>query len=278
MDNMSDNNENKVADEGQPSPVQPPTPAPAPASQPPFGYSAQPQQVACPVCATVVAIGTSFCPQCGSPIPSAVPPAWPGIQPAPAHKRNVALIVGIVLIAIIVIGIGGYAFYQNQQQLVLQAAKNSERDAANQAASQLQAKCFSSSVDYSHLSNMTGTPSGYMTISETFGVFNPTKFVMDATWTFTLDFLGPAWILTASSPFHIPTNGTGYAELPFKVTAAQLINLQSADLSKYTATLDGTYIAIGTYGTYNLTQHSTYDSASNTGTGTLGASGSLPKC
>jgi hypothetical protein len=42
--------------------------------------------------------------------------------------------------------------------------------------------------------------------------------------------------------------------------------------------LDGTYTATGIYSTYHLTQHSTYDSTSNTGTGTLGASGSLPKC
>ncbi len=275
---MSDNNENKVAGESQPAPAQQPTPPPTTPPQPPVSFPVQPQQVACPTCHTMVAVGTAFCPQCGSPIPSTVPSGWPITPPAPAPKRNVALIVGIVLIAIIVIGLGGYAFYQNQQQLILQAAKNSERDSANQAVNQLQAKCFSSSVDYSHLSNVTGTPSGYLTISETFGIFNPTRFVMDATWTFTLDFLGPAWVLTASSPFHIPTNGTGYAELPFKVTAAQLINLHGADLSRYTATLDGTYTAIGTYGTYNLTQHSTYDSGSNTGTGTLGASGSLPKC
>jgi hypothetical protein len=275
---MSDNNENKVAGEGQPTPAQKPTPPPTLPQQPPANFSMQPQQVACPTCNTLVAVGTAFCPQCGSTIPSTVPPGWPVIPSAPAPKRNVALIVGIVLIAVIVIGIAGFAFYQNQQQLVLQAAKNSEKDAANRSVNQLQAKCFSYSVDLSHITNLTGTPNGYMTISETFGIFNPTRFVMDATWTLTIDFPGPAWVLAASSAFHLSANGTGYPDLLFQVTAAQLSNLHGASLSNFSVTLDGTYTATGIYSTYHLTQHSTYDSTSNTGTGTLGASGSLPKC
>src|SRR5436853_2078947 len=116
---MSDNNENKAASEGQPSPVQQPTQPPTPPPQVSANFAVPPQQIVCPTCNTLVALGTAFCPQCGSPIPSTVPPAWPIIPPAPAPKRNVALIVGIVLIAIIVIGIGGYTFYQNQQQVIL---------------------------------------------------------------------------------------------------------------------------------------------------------------
>src|SRR6266545_1982916 len=149
---MSDNNENKIAGEGQPSPAQQPTSTPTPPPQPLANYSMQPQQVACPTCNTIVAVGTAFCPQCGSPIPSTLPPAWPVIPPAPAPKRNVALIIGIVLIAVLVIGIGGFAFYQNQQQLVLQAAKNTERDAANQSVNQLQPTCFTNRTDVSQLS------------------------------------------------------------------------------------------------------------------------------
>jgi hypothetical protein len=276
---MSDGNDNKVADESRPSPVQQPTPAPAPASQPPLGYPNVPQQVACPTCSTIVAVGTAFCPQCGSPIPSAVPPAWPGIQPAPAPKRNVALIVGIILIAIIVIGIGGYAFYQNQQQLVLQAAKSSEKDAANQSINQLQATCFSNRTDVSNLSYSNGVFYGYMTVYETFGISNPTRFAMSATWTLTFDFPGPSWVLTDTQTFHLVANGIGYPTFAFRLTGNQLTNLtNSTSLKTFTATVHGSYLVTGTYATYTVTQHSTYNSSSNTGTGTIGSSGSQPKC
>src|SRR5260370_7868797 len=116
---MSDNNENKVAGESQPGPVQQPTPPPTTPPQPPISFPVQPQQVACPTCHTMVAVGTAFCPQCGSPIPSTVPSGWPITPPTPAPKRNVALIVGIVLILIIVIAIAGYPFSHNLPQLLL---------------------------------------------------------------------------------------------------------------------------------------------------------------
>jgi len=239
----------------------------------------QPQQVACPTCNTLVAVGTSFCPQCGSPIPSTAPPAWPIIPPAPAPKRNVALIVGIVLIAVIVIGIGGFAFYQNQQQLILQAAKNSDRDAANQSVNQLQPTCFSNRTDVSHLTHMNGVFYGYMTIYETFGISNPTRFAIDATWTLTIDFPGPNWVLTNAQTFHMATNETGYPTFAFQLTGNQLTKLSpSTDLKTYSVTLDGSYLVTGTYATYTVNQHSTYDSSSNTGTGTIGSSGNVPKC
>ena len=276
---MSDNNENKVAAEGQPSSVQQPTPPPTPPPQPPASFSMPPQQVACPTCHTIVAAGTSFCPQCGSPIPSTVSPAWPVIPPAPAPKRNVALIIGIVLIAVIVIGIGGFAFYQNQQQLVLQAAKNAERDAANQSVNQLQPTCFTNRTDVSQLSYINGVFYGYLLVYETFGVSNPTRFSMDATWSITFDFPGPGWVFTDRSPFHLSAHGTGYPTFAFRITSTQLNNLApGTDFSKYSATLDGSYSVTGTYATYTVTQHSTYDSSSDTGTGTIGSSGSLPKC
>ncbi len=276
---MSDNSENKVAGESQPSPVQQPTPPPTPPLQPPASFSLSPQQVACPTCHTVVAAGTAFCPQCGSPIPSTVPPAWPVIPLAPAPKRNVALIVGIVLIAIIVIGIGGFAFYQNQQQLILQAAKVSDRDAANQSVNQLQNTCYSNRTDTSALSYSYGVFYGYATIYETFGIYNPTRFPMDATWSITIDFPGPSWVLTTTQPFHLVATGTGYPTFAFRITATELNNLTpTTDLKTFTVTVDSSYLVTGSYATYTVTQHSTYDSSSNTGTGTIGSSGSLPKC
>ena len=214
----------------------------------------QPQQVACPTCNTLIAVGTAFCPQCGSPIPSTVPPGWPVIPSAPAPKRNVAIIVGIVLIAVIVIGIGGFAFYQNQQQLVLQAAKNSEKDAANQSVNQLQATCFSNRTDISNLSYSNGVFYGYATIYETFGISNPTRFAMDATWTINADFPGPSWVLTDTSPFHIVASGLGYPTLAFRLSGNQLNNLNNmTDFKTYSVTLDASYLVTGTYATYTVT-------------------------
>ena len=278
---MSENNENKITAEGRPPPVQQPTSPPTAPPQPPASLSMPPQQVACPTCHTIVAAGTAFCPQCGSPIPSTVPPAWPIIPPAPPPKRNVALIVGIVLIAVIVIGIGGYAFYQNQQQLVLQAAKNSEKNDANQSVNQLQPTCFSNRTDTSNLSYNTTNRVfyGYLTIYETFGISNPTRFPMDATWTLTFDFPGPSWVFTDTQTFHIIADGVGYPTFVFRITATQLNNLTpTTDLKTFTATADSIYQITGTYATYTVTQHSTYDSSSNTGTGTIGSTGSEPKC
>lgn len=276
---MSDKDDNKAAGETQPSAAPQPAPSAAPPSQLREYLYQQPQQMVCPTCHTIVAVGTAFCPQCGSPIPNTSPPAWPITPPTPAPKRNVALIVGIVLIAVIVIGIGGYAFYQNQQQLILQAAKNSEKDAASQSINQLQATCFSNRTDVSQLSYSNGVFYGYATIYETFGLSNPTRFAMDATWTITIDFPGPAWVLNDMTTFHIGTNGTGYPTLTFRLSGNQLNNLNNmTDLKTYSVTLDGNYLVTGTYGTYTESQHSTYNSATNTGSGTLGSSGSLPKC
>ncbi len=113
--------------------------------------SAPPQQVSCPRCFTLVAIGTRYCPQCGNAIPPPAP--WPTTPaPTPEPKRNtVLIIVAVVLIAVLVIGVGAFLVYQSQQQQVLQAAKNSEANAANQAPNQLQFTCFSNRTDTSHL-------------------------------------------------------------------------------------------------------------------------------
>jgi hypothetical protein len=271
--------ENKVADQDPPPRTQ--QPPPAAAAQPPVSFPQQPQQIACLTCNTVVAAGTAFCPQCGSPIPNTVPPVWPIIPPVPRSKRNTTLIVGIVLIAIIVIGVGGYALYQSQQQLVLQASKNSEKDAANQSVNQLQSTCFSNSTDVSNLSyNFTSRIfSGYMVVYETFGISNPTRFAIDATWSLTFDFTGPQWVLTDTQTFYMSANGVGYPRFAFRVTSTQLNSLTPAtDLKTYTARVDSNYQITGTYATYTVTQHQTYDSSSNTGSGTIGSSGSVPKC
>ncbi len=190
------------------------------------------------------------------------------------------MIVGIVLITLLVIGIVGYVVYQNVQQQVLFAAKNSEQNAANQAPSQLQITCFTVRNDNSHLSySLISGYSGYLIIYETFGVSNPTKFVMEVTWTLTVDFTSAKLVLISTAPFHLSTNGVAYPTFTFQITGAQYNNLPpNADFSQFSVTLDGSYAVTGAYSTYNLTQHSTYDTSTNTGSGSLGSSGSLPKC
>ncbi len=254
-------------------------PPPQPSTSPAYAVPAPLQQVACPRCYTLVPMGTRFCTQCGSAIPPPTP--WPTV-PAPAPRRNTALIaVAVVLIAVLVVGVAGYMIYQNDQAQVLQTAKNNESNSANQAPNLLQFTCFSNRTDFSHLSGIQATGfSGYATVYETFGVSNPSSFAMEATWTITLDYPSAGWVLSNSQTFHeAPNGGVAYPEFAFTVTGNQLNQTPSnANFTEFSATLDGTYQVIGSYATYTPTTHSTYDSASNSGNGSLGSGGNLPRC
>jgi hypothetical protein len=266
--------DNTVSSESPPSPAQPPTTSPA------FTTPTPPQQVACPNCYTLVPMGTRYCPQCGNAIP---PPTWPPIpQVPPAPKRNTAqIVVAVVLVAVLILGVTGYALYQNHQQQILQAAKNSEANAANNSVNQLQFTCFSNRTDASHLSYTQGYGySGYITVYETFGISNPTNFAIDATWTITIDYPSVGWVLTDSQPFHeAPNGGVAYPAFGFTVTGTQLNNRPSnANFTIFTVTLDGTYQVTGAYATYTPTTHSTYDSTTSSGNGSLGTGNGLPIC
>lgn len=202
--------------------------------------------------------------------------------PAPESKRKVAvIIVAVVLIAVLAVGIAGYIIYQNGQAQALQIAKNNEANAANQAPDQLQLTCFSNSTDNSHLTYTPGYGySGYVTVYETFGVSNPTLFAMAVTWTITLDYPSAGWVLTNSQSFHeAPIGGLAHPRFAFTVTGTELNNTPTnANFTIFTVTLDGTYQVTGTYATYTPTTHSSYDSTSNTGNGSLGTNTNLPKC
>ena len=273
---MSDNSQNNTASGHDNPPVQQPA-----ASPPTYDVPQSPQQVACSNCYTLIPMGARFCPTCGNAVPPPVP--WPSI-PAPAEagpKRNTVLIVmAVILIVVLVGGVAGYLYYQNVQQQVLRAAKNSEADAANQAPNQLQSTCFSNSTDPTHLSYSTVSGfSGYITEYEKMGVSNPTAFIIDATWTLTLDYPSPGWVLSDTETFHLVPHGVAYPTFSLTVTGQQLNNTpHNANFTTFTGTLDGTYAVTGTYGTYNPTSHSTYDSASNTGGGTATPGSGLPKC
>jgi len=202
--------------------------------------------------------------------------------PAPAPRRNTALIiVAIVLIALLVAGVGGYIVYEQGQQRVLQAAKNSEANSANQAVNQLQFTCFSNRTDSSHLSYTQGYGySGYTTVYETFGISNPTSFAMDVTWTITINYPSVGWVLSDSQTFHeAPNGGLAYPVFAFTVTGNQLNNRPAnANFTIFNVTFDGTSQVTGAYATYTPTTHSTYDSTSGTGNGSLGTGSGLPKC
>ena len=273
---MSGNPPDNTASSGSPS-----SPAQQPPTPPPNTMPAQPQQVACPNCYTLVPTGTRFCPQCGNAIPP--PTTWLTVPtPAPAPKRNVALIIiAVVLIAVLIVGVGGYLLYQQGQQRILQDAKNSEANAANQSVNQLQFTCFSNRTDSSHLSYTQGYGySGYATVYETFGISNPTNFAMDVTWTITIDYPSVGWVLSDSQTFHEAQNGgVAYPIFGFTVTGSQLNNRPSnANFTIFDVTLDGTYQVTGTYATYTPTTHSTYDSITSSGNGNLGSGNGLPKC
>jgi hypothetical protein len=253
--------------------------SPPPVAPPPV-YGVQPpaQQVTCPACFTKVPIGTQYCPQCGSAIP---PPTWAPVPPiAPPSKRPVKLIVGIVLIILLLAGVGGFVLYNNAQQQVLQAAKTSDRNAANQSINQLQPTCISVRTDSSTLYGSPGSYSGYRTVYETLGINNPTRFAMDATWDLTLNYPVVHWILSDTESFHMSANGAAHPIFNYRVSGSQLNNLPpNPDLTKFTVALTGTYVVTGSYDTYLLSSNSSYDSSTQSGSGFL-ASGSsnMPSC
>lgn len=261
-----------MSGENQPSQVPRPAITPLPATAP-----AQPQEVTCPNCLTSVPMGIPLCPKCGN----ALPPTWPAVPTSPPpHKPRIALIIGILLIVLLVAGVAGFVVYRNVQQQVLQAAKNIEQIAANQAPDRLQITCLTVQTDGSHLSySPYGGFSGYATVSETFGVSNPTKFAMDVTWTITVNYTSIRLVLSSTASFQLPTNGTARPTFSFTITGHQYNALPpNPDFSSFIVTADGTYALTGTYGTYDLTQQATYDTSTNTGTSILGQSANLSRC
>jgi hypothetical protein len=144
----------------------------------------------------------------------------------------------------------------------------------------LQFTCFSTRTDNSTLHDTTSGFSGYVTVYETFGISNPTNFSIDATWTITIDFPSAAWVLVDSQTFHeAPNGGVAHPTFGFTVTGSQLNNTpHTANFTIFQVTLDGTYQVIGTYANYTPTTHSTYDSTTSGGNGSLGTGSGLPKC
>jgi hypothetical protein len=170
--------------------------------------------------------------------------------------------------------------YNNAQAQILQAAKTSDRNAANQSIDQLQPTCLSVRTDSSTLYGSPGSYSGYRTVYETLGISNPTRFPMDATWALTLNYPSVGWVLADTETFHLSANGTARPIFNYRVSGSQLNNLPpNPNLTTFKVTLDGTYVVTGTYATYLLTHQSNYDSSTMSGNGFLSSGTSnMPSC
>lgn len=233
-----------------------------------------PETVTCPSCNTNVPYA-AFCNNCGANLPPFfVPPAYGEIP----HRRSRALVLGIILVIVLaasIAGVAGYVTYQNRQQSIEQAAHNSELLAANQAITQLTITCFSSRSDTSMLVNATTGLTGYMMFYEKFGVANPSTYSMDARWTLIFNYTPIAVQISSVQSFDLPSKGTAYPEFAFRITGSQVTAFHSATstVPQFTATLDGTYLVNGTYSTYHISQHQTYDSSTSTGTNAGGHGG-----
>jgi hypothetical protein len=103
---------------------------------------------------------------------------------------------------------------------------------------------------------------------------------MDVTWTITINYPSVGWVLSDSQTFHeAPNGGLAYPVFAFTVTGNQLNNRPAnANFTIFNVTFDGTSQVTGAYATYTPTTHSTYDSTSGTGNGSLGTGSGLPKC
>lgn len=251
-------NEKEPSNETQPPLAQQPAP-----SLKPFNATSQPQRVACPKCSSIVLAGTQFCPICGGLLLSTGPRAWPIVTPRAAPRRRVRRKVGIALIIVLVVGIAGFAAYQ-------QVGKYSERMYADQSPNQIQIVCFSTRNDNSTLSHSNGVYSGYTTFYLTLGLSNSANLVIDATWTLVVDVDSGFLIQRDTARFQLLSYGRAYPTFALRTTATQLNGqpLPAGSL-RIVVTLDGTYKITGSYDTYNLTRHFAYDSSANTGSGPL---------
>lgn len=235
----------------------------------------QHQLVTCPNCMVTVPYA-SFCSNCGA----SLPPIWPPVIAAPpVPRRSRRLIIGIILAIILatsVAGVFGYTMYQNNQQSIQQAAKNSELLAANQAINQLSITCFSNRTDISTLIVTTNPPSGYVTLYEKFGVNNPSQYSMDATWTLTFNYPAASVILSSIQSFRLSAKSTSYPEFAFHITASDITSLHSiaGATPQFIVTLDGAYSVTGSYSTYHINQHQSYDSSTSSSAGGFGTGSS----
>lgn len=104
---------------------------------------------------------------------------------------------------------------------------------------------------------------------------------MDARWALMLNYTSIAVMISSVQSFHLSSQGTAYPEFAFRISGPQVTAFHSTlGTPQFTVTLDGTYLVTGSYSTYHISQHQTYDSSTSTGTGGSGFGGntSTPAC
>jgi len=192
------------------------------------------------------------------------------------HRSEKNLAQAIVLIVLVLSGVLGFLFYnlaQSNGGILQTAAAASDRSAASSAVDNIRATCISTSTDTSGLPYSA-------TVYITYGLSNLSQYSMDSTWQLTIDYTGAGVVLASSTTFHLPANGVAYPRWQFTMTYSQISALGSATNRNFVVSIDLLFTVHGNYGTYDFNRHASYDSTTNTSTGTVSSSGggSLPSC
>ena len=199
-------------------------------------------------------------------------------------KSKTVLVVRLLLVGILAIGVAEFSLYPILRGFAVSVAKNSEVNAANRVVDELRLTCISTQRDDSNLQPISAILgpqyagwTGYVVVWETFGVYNPTNFVINATWSIRFYFQTVSGATGDYESFQLGANKGSVVAIRLFIPGDQ-IGDRYGDWRNYSATLGAIYIAVGTYGSYELSQYSTYDSWRNIGNGILDSTASLPKC
>jgi uncharacterized protein (UPF0333 family) len=218
------------------------------------------------------------CPNCGSQFAAALPSGYGPATPEIRHRSQKKLAIAIVLIVLAVSGVAGYFVYDNiikTNQAAIQAvAAANEKAAASSAIDSMTITCASNTYDYS------GMPYS-ASFTSTFGVNNPSKYPMDTTWTFNLNYPNSGVTLNSAETFHVAAHAIAYPKWKFTLTSSQITAINNDSTKAFKMSIDRTYTVQGSYGNYPLTRHDTYDTATGASTGSGGSLGggiSLQPC
>lgn len=186
------------------------------------------------------------------------------------HRSQRNLAIAIVLIALAISGLGGFFIYNyvmSNRNTVQAVAAASEKAAASSAVDSMTITCASNSYD---TSGYLGTYS----FTTTFGVNNPSSYPMDTTWTFSLNYPNAGVVLSSAQTFTAAPHSTAYPKFKFTLTSSQATAISNDSTKAFKLSIDRTFNVQGSYGTYNVVRHDTYDSATGASTGSGGPLGS----
>ena len=226
-----------------------------------------------PNCDQTVTPGLQFCPGLGSQLAG-----YRLSDPEVKHRSEKKLAIAIVLVALAVSGVVGYFVYDNivkANQAAIQAvAAANEKSAASSAVDNMTITCASNAYDYSGLPYRAS-------FTSTFGVDNPSKYPMNTTWIFSINYRNAGVFLTSAQTFHVSAHSVAYPKWRFTITSSQITALDRDSTKAFRMVVDRTFTVQGSFGNYPLSRHDTYDSATGASTGTggsLGGGSNLPSC